>query len=114
MSWVSYDGRVPLEPDDLVSDCPEFQVGLSLPGPLTGRLDGLVELAHAAGERTNRKEIVSALLLAAPESPQGIADTIRRYRAATVRDAMIEGQDEQRFRDPDRPSGPRPRKRRGV
>lgn len=81
-----------------------------MPAPLSGRLDGLVDLADGEGARTSRKELVGALLLAAPVNGEDLAGLVRRYRKAAVGDAVIKGQPEERFLQPERPPpGPRAR-----
>jgi hypothetical protein len=90
----------------------EFQIGVGLPAPLSGRLDGLVERADAAGARTSRKELLGALLLAATEDGDALAELVQRYRKATASEARIPGQPDARFLEPERPPpGPRPRGR---
>ena len=91
---------------------PEDQINVSVPAPLNARLDALVELANQAGENTNRKEVVSALLLSAPESGNAIADHVRAFRQAAANDAAVPGYDESEFLHPRKQGpGPRPRKR---
>ncbi len=68
---------------------PERNVGLALSDPVSARLDALVALAEGAGERTNRKELVAALIVGAdPESGQLVA-LVRRYRMAVARDTLV-------------------------
>lgn len=104
--------RVTIRREAPLHTCPEFRIGLGLPGPLSGRLDGLVELADAEGAKASRKELVAALLLSAPADGEKLAGVIRDYRKAAVAQAMITGQAETRFLSPQRPApGPRPRGR---
>jgi hypothetical protein len=60
--------------------CPERSVGLSLPVPINARIDMLVELAEQAGERTSRKEIVAACILASPDGAEELVRLLRAYR----------------------------------
>jgi hypothetical protein len=60
--------------------CPERSVGLSLPVPITARIDLLVQLAEQAGERTSRKEIVAACILGAPDGAEELVRWLRIYR----------------------------------
>jgi hypothetical protein len=96
---------------ELLRNVPEFQVGLSLPAPLSGRLDVLLARADEAGQPTSRKELVAALLLAAPSDEDKLARLILRYRKARVADAIIDGEDAGRILSPSRPPGRRPRDR---
>jgi hypothetical protein len=101
---------VKVQPDAQLRACPEFRIGIGMPAPLSGRLDGLVELADSEGASTSRKELLAALLLAAPEKGAELADLVRRYRTASVAEAMIAGQADARFlRLERRPPGPRAR-----
>lgn len=94
-------------------ESPEQGVGLSLPIPISDRVDALVSLTEAAGDRTNRKELIASLILAAPALSEELAAGLRRYRVAAVRDALL---DPERAGDTinvqGRRPGPRPRKRR--
>ena len=88
----------------------QAQINISVAAPLNARLDALVSLAEAAGENTSRKEIVSALLLEAPEDGDALAERLRRFRQASVGDAFVAGFDDSFFLDLG-PRGPGPRKR---
>lgn len=101
-----------IDPREKLRNCREDQIGVSVPRPLNGRLDGLVELANEAGEKTNRKELLSALILAADENGEDLAAAVRQYRTAIAADAVIEGQDDRRFLAPEPPRpGPRSQRR---
>lgn len=98
--------------DALLPQCPEKSVGLALPAPISDRLDELVRLAEAAGERTTRKELVASLILAAPSSGEDVSVLLRTYRRSKARAARIAGSPETetiavRSYGP----GPRPRRR---
>jgi hypothetical protein len=100
-----------LRRDAPLSRSPEFRIGVGVPAPLSGRLDGLVELADAEGAKTSRKELLGALLLAAPADGKALAAAVRDYRMADVGMTVINDQPEARFLEPDRPApGPRPRR----
>jgi hypothetical protein len=100
-----------LRRDAALTSSPEFRIGVGVPAPLTGRLDGLVELADEEGAKTSRKELLGALLLAAPTDGKRLAGLVRDYRMANVAEAVIPDQPEARFLEPDRPApGPRPRR----
>lgn len=66
-------------------------VGVSLPLPVSRRLDLLVECLEDEGGRAYRKDLVGALILAAPESGQELDELVRRYRRALARDAKVAG-----------------------
>lgn len=65
-------------------------MGLALSHPISDRVDALVDLIESAGERTNRKELIAALILAAPVQPDQLAAVLRGYRQALVRDALLD------------------------
>jgi hypothetical protein len=90
------DGRRPLR------DCPEMAVGLSLPLAVSRRLDLLLDRLDEDGARAYRKDLVGALILAAPESVTALDDLVRRYRRASARDARV-GSDPASVLDPSRP-----------
>lgn len=93
-------------------DSPEQGVGLSLPIAISDRVDALVALTETAGDRTNRKELIASLILAAPALSDKLAAGLRRYRVATVRDALLDPETaHQNISVPVRRPGPRPRKR---
>jgi hypothetical protein len=91
-------------------DLDEHNIGIALSDPLSARLDALVDLVEDNGERTNRKEMVAALILGAAADGVVLAGLVRRYRTAAARDTLI---------DPDpsvavlvfSPRAPGPRKR---
>ena len=98
--------------DTLLRDCPEQRVGLDLPAPLSERLDDLVQLVEAAGDRTNRKELIASLILAAPEAGEKLSTLLRAYRQASARAARLDGStDEPTIGIRSYRPGPRPRKR---
>ncbi len=99
------------KPDEQLRGAPESQINISLAQVLNARLDALVALAEAAGENTSRKEIISALLLDAPEDGAALAERLRRYRQALQGDAFVAGVDSKLFLDPGhRQPGPRRRR----
>jgi hypothetical protein len=97
----------------LLSACPEMSVGLALPAPISDRLDELVRLAEQAGNRTNRKELMASLILAAPIGGEQVSELVSVFRRAIARDARLDGHANDatvpiRSHGP----GPRPRNRR--
>src|SRR5438105_4303902 len=108
-----------LDLDSALRAAPERSIGLSLSDPVSARVDALVELLEQHGERTNRKELIAALILDAAPRPQRLAAAIRAYRRALVRDALLHPkQAESPVELAPRKPGPRPRgpygRRRGA
>jgi hypothetical protein len=71
--------KTQIPPQTPLPCCPERSVGLSLPVPITARIDLLVELAEQASERTSRKEIVAACILGAPDGADELVRWLRIY-----------------------------------
>lgn len=100
-----------IRPTDPLRNSVEKQIGISIPTPLDTRLDALVRLAIAAGDNTSRKELLSALLLAAPDDPAKLITALRSYRVAQVGQAAIAGDDVNPYLgEPETRPGPRPRR----
>ncbi len=98
--------------DTLLPECPEKRVGLSLPAPISQRLDDLVRLAEASGERTNRKELLASLILASPRTGKDVSGLLHTYRQSAAREARLDGNaDEPTIPIQSHPPGPRPRRR---
>ncbi len=76
--------------DTPLADLDERSVGLALAVPLSERLDALVRLVEASGDRTSRKELIAALILAAPTEGEDLAGFVRLYRKALARDALLD------------------------
>jgi hypothetical protein len=72
-----------------LSECPDRQFGFRWPVALDRRLDQLVERANGAGERTNRRELLAALLLNADFTGEELSQLVRTFRLATVGDAVL-------------------------
>lgn len=99
--------------DTPLSECPEKRIGVSLPAPISERLDELVALAEEAGERTNRKELLASLILAAPAAGEDVSALLRSYRLTPARNARLSGNDgDQIIVIRSYRPGPRPRPRR--
>jgi hypothetical protein len=77
-----------VELDANLSRSRDKQAGLRWPIALDAKLDRLLDAATDAGERTNRKEIVAALLAAADHDGPALGEIIRAYRTMKVRDAL--------------------------
>jgi hypothetical protein len=78
-----------IEPSDLLRETVERSIGVTVPVPLSQRLDRLVLRAEEAGARVYRKDLVAALILAAPESPAELLALFTRYRQARAVDAAL-------------------------
>jgi len=123
VAWLTYDEYVSsspdpsrdgwpdaqLPPETLLPSCPERSVGLSLPLPISARLDLLVALAEQVGERTSRKEIVAACILGSPDGAEELVRWLRIYRRSPAVSVYTSGSalEDLELR-PARP-GPRPR-----
>ena len=67
----------------------ETGAAVDWPVALHHRVDQLVELAESIGERTSRKELVAALVLASPTDGNELSEMLRTYRTASTRDALL-------------------------
>lgn len=99
-----------IDADTPLHKCPESTVGLQLPIPLSSRVDDLVALAEQASERTTRKEVIAALIYAAPTDQTALSKVIHRYREARARDALVGDYTASRISLPSHKPGPRRRK----
>jgi hypothetical protein len=66
------------------------QVGLRLPLAIDQRLDALMTRAIDAGERTTRRELLAAVILAAEPTGDELGLLLKNYRRATVGDALLD------------------------
>ena len=108
------DEIVKVKAETLLRDCPECNVGLALPFPISDRLDELVSLAESNGERTNRKEVIAALILNASASGDVLSNVLKQFRTTPAGDALVgraSGVNKRTISRSLRPPGPRPRKR---
>jgi hypothetical protein len=83
------DSKRDIEPGDLLRETVERPIGVTIPAPLSQRLDGLVLRAEEAGARVYRKDLVAALILAAPETPEELLALFTHYRQARAVDAAL-------------------------
>src|SRR5689334_7567629 len=78
-----------------LTECPDRQFAFRLPLPLDKRLDDLVERAVTEGlERTNRKELLAAILLATDLTGPELSDLLRAYRGSTAGAAVLASHDQ--------------------
>lgn len=83
---------------------------MALPGPISERIDQLRGLADQAGAATSRKELIAALVLAAPGESEALFDLVVAFRRARAADAVVRGRDPGEVLEFRRhPRGPRPR-----
>jgi hypothetical protein len=80
-----------VDPDVTLWETEERPIGVSVPLLLSKRLDELVKLAGQTGARLYRKDIVAALILAAPEDPEELHQLFLDYRKAKARAAEVGG-----------------------
>jgi hypothetical protein len=98
------------DPDARLTDCPDVPVNTRQPAPLSSRLEELVRVANESGARTNRTELVGALLLSAPEEGKDLFDRVVLYRQALVKRASLkDGPMENVLEFHRHPRGPRKR-----
>jgi hypothetical protein len=98
---------VKVDPDALLAAVESKQPGLRWPIPIDDRLDRLVGVANRAGAGTSRKELLAALVLAAPTGADKLRNAVVTFRIATVRQAAlgsgVGGVGEYELRKPGRP-----------
>jgi hypothetical protein len=75
---------------ELVIRSRDKQVGLRLPLAVDQRIDALLGRATAAGERTNRKELIAAILATAELSGEELGLILRKYRTSSVADVLLD------------------------
>lgn len=73
---------VPLDAN--VSRSSDRQIGLRLPVVVDEHVEHLIRLAEDAGERTSRRELISALLATCDLDGQQVRNMIGRYRVMKV------------------------------
>lgn len=65
-----------------LTDLPRVRVGLAVPDRMDRRLDVLVGHVENDNGATDRSEVLSALILAAPDDPERLVELVRNYRNA--------------------------------
>lgn len=70
------------------------QANVRWPIALDYRLDGLVRRANEAGDKTNRRELLAALLLNADSTADELREMLTTYRRATVGQALLGSADD--------------------
>lgn len=66
--------------------CEAKGASVTWPLPLDAHVDHLVEVVEAAHERTTRRELIAAIVYAAPKDGRQLSKILKNYRAATVAD----------------------------
>jgi hypothetical protein len=79
---------VSLDADSFVIDAPQKPASINWPIPVEVRLEQLLDQAKEAGERTNRKELVAALVATSKLSNTQLERMLKRYRKAKVREIV--------------------------
>ena len=104
------DDHVAIDPQLPLRKAPKRPIGVSVPAPLSKRLDLLVEMLEEAGHRAYRNDLMAALILSAPEDEDSLAELLIRYRKALAQEAGIATQPSAEVLElrPDKP-GRRPR-----
>lgn len=72
-----------------MDDAKACQLAVWWPVPIHDRLKRLVLRANRAGARTAQKELLAAIILAIEPSGEDLEEWVRRYRKATVQDALL-------------------------
>jgi hypothetical protein len=98
------------DPDQLLRRARESQIAAVLPAALAGRLEAMAAAADEAGVPTSRKELVAAILYAAPTSARALRARLNRYHNARVQDALVDGQSDEWVLNPRGAPGPAQRR----
>ena len=73
------------------------------------RIQGLVERADQAGERTSLRELLAAIVCAFDPNEDELREVLRRYRLSRVRDVTLKEPDDENVIRIDRQGRGRPR-----
>jgi hypothetical protein len=82
-----------IEEGTLLRKSPEKPMNNNVPVPIFERLEQLMEVANGKGAGTNRKELLAAIILAAPEEGLVLVDLVLAYRMAPSAQANVHGRD---------------------
>jgi hypothetical protein len=102
-----------LDADSRIVKWPEKQGAVAWPLPIEAKLDVLLRRAEEAGERTNRKEVVAALIAEYQGDGEDVSELLRHYRRITVRELLPQSENVIDITQRRKP-GPRPRDRGKV
>ena len=84
----------PINLDERLVASRDRQVGLRLPLAIDQRLDALLARSVDAGERTTRRELLAAIILATDLNGEDLGGLLREYRRCTVRAALLDAHQE--------------------
>lgn len=75
--------------DTPILEAPRCAVGKSWPIPVHQRLEQLVKMAQADGQRTSGTELLAAIVAAFEPTPESIETALKHYRRCVARDLVI-------------------------
>lgn len=81
--------------DERVCDSRDKQVGLRWPSVVDAHLDRLLANAYDSGERTNRKELLAAIVATSQFSGEDLRSMLQNYRLMRVRDLLPPSQSDE-------------------
>lgn len=84
---------IELNPSAKADSGPKRNCGVQWALPVDARLDTFVESAHSAGEKTTRRELLSAIVCAVEDDAEELGRIIRSYRLKTVAEVLDEKPD---------------------
>lgn len=79
---------IELNPLAKADSAPKRNCGVQWALPVDARLDALVESAHSAGEKTTRRELLSAIVCAVQDDAEELGRILRSYRLKTVAEVV--------------------------
>jgi hypothetical protein len=90
-------GQIRIDRSTALRDCELKPAAVSWPRAIDAYLDSLVAVAEAVNERTNRRELLAAIVLAVKPDGTRLARILREYRGATVADITSDAEAEGDF-----------------
>jgi hypothetical protein len=80
-----------IERNSHIESCPVVQTNVSWPAPVDQRLDELLEkfVAFSAGE-ISRSKLLAAIVAATPSTGSELQKLVKRYRALTAGDVVLQ------------------------
>ena len=79
---------VEVDPDAPLLEAPLKRPGLAWPLPVDIRLDFLRDRANLGGIGATRQEVMSALVIAAPEEVHALVEMVINYRTSRIRSVL--------------------------
>jgi hypothetical protein len=83
---------ISLDPSAIADHVPNRNCGVQWPLPVNERLERLVKRANQTGERTTRRELLSAIVATFEASDDEVSQMLRNYRRMTVGE-VVGGED---------------------